>query len=104
MSLNVSVRLARVEKLSRSCRSARRSRDEFDAVAETAEFADHLRGAALGAVFGHGGPAFLVGHALVEDLPDEPTEPMGDGANRLGVPEALSTRRISRLPFGARWL
>ena len=116
---------ARVENLSRLCRAARWSREKFDAIAETSQFADHLAGSHLLRLRADGRPAFLIAHALVKDLPDQTTEPVGDGSNGLRVPEAwddapihdredralrlyggvgglIKTRRSWRLPLGQR--
>jgi hypothetical protein len=79
-------RASRVENLSRSRRVARWSRRQFDAIAETSQFADHLARSHLFGLFADGWPAFLVPDALVENLPDQPAQPVGDGADRLGVP------------------
>ena len=78
----------RVENLSRSWQSAPGTGDGFDPVAETSEFADHLCGAALGARFGHRWPTLLVYDAVVEELPDQPTETVRDGADCLCMSES----------------
>src|SRR5688572_16302245 len=56
--------------------------------AETAQFADHLARTHFLRLCADGRPAFLVPHALVQDLPDQSTESVGDGPNRLGMSEA----------------
>ena len=89
--------IARVEKLSRSCGSARGSEDGFDAVTETAKFADHLRRASVCALFRDGWAAFFVGDTLVQDLPHEPAQPVGDGPDRLGVSEPNHESSIHEL-------
>jgi hypothetical protein len=61
-------------------------------IAETSQFADHLARPHLLRLFADGWSAFLVPKALVQDLPNETTEPVSDGANRLGVPEAWDER------------
>ena len=76
---------------------SREPRRGFDAVAETPKFPDHLRGAALGARFGDRWSAFLVDDAVVQDLPHEPTEPMRNRPNRLGVSEADDEPAIHEL-------
>ena len=43
------------------------------------QFANHLA---------DGRPAFLIADALVEHLPDQTAQAMGDGADRLGMAEA----------------
>ena len=43
------------------------------------------------------GPAFLVGDAVVQDLPHETTEPMGDRADRLRVSETDDQPSIHEL-------
>ena len=44
------------------------------------------------ALFADGRAAFLICDAVVEDLPHEPTEPMRDRADRLGMAEAWDER------------
>ena len=78
----------RVENLSRSCRAARWIWDRFDAIAETSQFTDHLARAHLLRLFTDGGAAFFIADALVEQLPNQTAQAMGDGADRLGVAEA----------------
>lgn len=74
---------ARVENLSRSCRVARWSREKFDAVAEASQFPDHLARPHLLRLGTDGRSSLLVAHALVQDLPDQSTEPMGDSPDGL---------------------
>src|SRR5207248_6691110 len=69
----------------RSCPIARRSKYGFDAIAETAEFSDHLGGSTLCTRFGDKRAAFFVRDAIVQDLPHEPTQPMRDRPDRLGM-------------------
>ena len=57
-------------------------------IAETSQFADHLACTHLLRLFADGRPPFLVPHALVQDLPDQSTESVGDGPNRLSMSEA----------------
>src|SRR5437870_11314965 len=78
----------RVENLLRSCRTARWSWDTFDAIAETSQFADHLARSHLLRLCADRWSAFLVPNALVKNLPNETTEPVGDGPDGLSVPEA----------------
>src|SRR5262249_20012594 len=80
--------IARVERLSRSCRSDRGSEHGFDTIAETPKFPDHLCGPALGACSGDGRPSLLVRDAVVQDLPHEATEAVCDRPDRLFVAEA----------------
>ena len=63
------------------------SRKQFDVIAETAQFADHLARPQFLRFFADGWPAFLVPNALVQDLPNETTEPVSDGTDCLRVPE-----------------
>jgi len=56
-------------------------------VAKATEFANHLGGSTLCARFGDGRAAFLVRDAVVQDLPHEPTEPMRDCSDCLGMAE-----------------
>ena len=56
-------------------------------VAKTAKFAKHLGGSTVCAGFADGWTTFLVRDAVVQDLPHQPTQPMGNRANRLGVAE-----------------
>src|ERR687898_427274 len=81
-------RSTRVENHSRSCRAARWSRREFDAIAETSQFADHLARSHLLSLFTDGWAAFLIANALMKNLPNQPTEPVGDGTNGLTVSES----------------
>src|SRR5580765_532175 len=79
---------ARVENLSRSCQAARWSREQFDSIAETSQFADHLACPHLLRLGADGRSAFFVTHALMQDLPDQSTQPVGDGANSLRMAKA----------------
>jgi hypothetical protein len=67
----------RVENHHGSCWTAFRRWSEADAVAEASEFPDHL-----------GRATFVIHDAVVQNLPDQTTEPMGDRANGLRVPQA----------------
>src|SRR5262249_782060 len=49
------------------------------------QFADHLARPHLLRLHGDGWAAFFVANALVQNLPDQTTEPVGDGTDRLGV-------------------
>ena len=60
-----------------------RSREKFDAIAETSQFADHLARAHFLRLRADRRPAFLVPYALVQDLPDQSTQPVSDGTDRL---------------------
>jgi len=75
-------------KISRSCRAARGSGETFDAIAEGSQFADHPASTHLLRLFADGWSPFLVPHAVGQDLPDQTTESVGDGANCLGMAEA----------------
>jgi hypothetical protein len=55
---------------------------------QTSEFPDHLRRTALHAGFRDLGATLVVRQAVVEDLPDQPTEPVRNGSNGLSMPEA----------------
>jgi len=57
-------------------------------IAETSQFADHLARPHLLRFFADGWPAFLIANALVKSLPNQTTQPVGDGANGLRMPEA----------------
>ena len=63
--------------------AGRARREQFDAVAETSQFADHLACPHLLRLGADGRPAFFVAHALMQDLPDQSTQPVGDGADGL---------------------
>src|SRR5437660_5134019 len=78
----------RVEKPVRSGRSIRRKGSAFNAIAKGFEFLDHANGAgALG--FGSDrGSSFLVADPFMQNLPEQPAEPMGDGPNGLLVSQA----------------
>jgi hypothetical protein len=67
---------------------------ELDAVAEAAEFPDHLARAHLLGLRADGWPPFFITHALVKDLPNQATESVGDGADRLGMSEAWDDSAI----------
>ena len=68
-------------------------------ITEAAEFPDHLRRASLGSRFGDGRPTFLVGDAVMENLPDEATQAMGDGADGLRMSETHDEPAIHELPL-----
>jgi hypothetical protein len=70
---------------------------EFDAVAEASEFPDHLGRPPLRPFPRDRRAAFLVHDALVQDLPDQPTETMRDGSDGLGVPQAREQTTIHEL-------
>jgi hypothetical protein len=46
-------------------------------------------------VFGDGRSAFLVRDAVVQDLPHQAAEPVGDRSDRLGVSESGTSRRCT---------
>src|SRR4029077_18878377 len=50
--------------------------------------ADHLACAHLRCLDADRWPALLISNALVKDLPDQPTEPVGNSADRLSMAEA----------------
>src|SRR5262245_9101888 len=75
-------------KISQSRRVARWSREQFDAIAERSQFADHLAGPHLLCLHADRGAAFFVPNALVRSLPDQTTQPMGDGTDSLRVSKA----------------
>src|SRR5206468_4389787 len=52
-------------------------------------------------LFADGRPALLVAHALVKNLPNQTTEPVSDGADRLGVAEARDEPAIHDREDGA---
>ena len=60
----------------------------FDPIAEVSELPDHLPSAQLLRSFGNGWAAFLVTNSLVQDQPDQPTLPMGNGSDGLIVSQA----------------
>ena len=74
---------------------------EVDAVTETSEFADHLGGASVRSLFGDGGATFLVCDALVQYLPHEAAEPMGNRADGLRVSQAHDQSTIHQLEDAA---
>ena len=63
-------------------------REQFDAIAESSQFADHLARPHLLRLRADGWAAFFVPNALVQDLPNQTTEPVGDGTDGLRVSEA----------------
>jgi hypothetical protein len=56
-------------------------------VAKAPQLAEHLGGSTLSARLLDGRAALFVGHAVVQDLPHQSTEPMGDRADRRRVAE-----------------
>src|SRR5262249_9389796 len=64
---------ARVENLSRSCWVARGGLQQFDAIAERSQFADHLARSDPLRLRADSGPALFVVNAIVQDLPDQST-------------------------------
>jgi hypothetical protein len=54
-------------------------------VTERSQFTDHLARPHFLRLHADGGTAFFVTNALVQNLPDQTTEPVGDPANGLGV-------------------
>ena len=54
------------------------------------------------ALFGDRGAAFLVCDAVVQGLPHEPTEPMRDRADRLGMAETDDEPPVQQLKEGVR--
>jgi hypothetical protein len=69
--------------------------DQLDPVGETPEFADHLARSHLLRFYVDGRPAFLVTNTLVENLPDQSAQAVGDCADRLGVSESGNSRRYT---------
>jgi hypothetical protein len=63
-------------------------------IAETAQFADHLARSHLLRFFADGWSAFLIANALVKNLRNQTTQPVGDGANGLRMPEARDESSI----------
>jgi hypothetical protein len=61
---------------------------ELDPVAEGSEFSDHLACPTLCRRVADGQPTFLIPNALMKNLPNQTTEPVGACANGLGVSEA----------------
>ena len=59
----------------------------FDTIPERSKFPDHLGGASLRPMLRHRWPAFVIRDAVVEDLPDQATEPMRNRTDRLRVSE-----------------
>ena len=70
--------------------------EKFDAVAETSEFADHLACPYPLRLGADGRPAFFVAHALMQDLPDQSTQSVGDGADGLRMARARDEPAIHR--------
>jgi len=87
---------------------------EFDVVPKASELPNHsLRSASLGS-FVDGRASFLVTHALVQNLPNESAQSVGDDADRLvvpkarhvtlGMPELIVIFVIAEIVFGPRRL
>jgi hypothetical protein len=74
----------------------------FDPIAEASELPDHSRGALLLGLFGDGWAPFFVTDSLVQDQPDEPALPMGDGPDGLIVSQARDRAAIHD-PCLTRW-
>jgi hypothetical protein len=68
----------------------------FDAVPESPEFPDHFGSAALRPMFGHRRSAFLVHDALMQDLPNEPTQSVRNGPDRLPRHDAAPHEKRQR--------
>ena len=66
----------------------------LDAVAEASQFADHLARPHFLRLGADGRTAFFVPDSLVKNLPDQTTEPVGDGANGLGMAESRDESAI----------
>jgi hypothetical protein len=82
----------RVEDLSGSSRAARWSREKFDAVPETSEFADHLGACAFFA------SSLMAGPRSSYRMPwwgssNLDAQPVDDCADRLGIPSRGTSRR-----------
>jgi hypothetical protein len=90
-------------KCTQSCLSACRRECRFDTIPKLPKVADHLRRTPVRARFGDRRTAFLVGHAVVEDLPNEPTESVRNRSDGLRVAEAddqASIHDFEDAPFG----
>ena len=57
-------------------------------ITERSQFADHLTRPHFLCLHADGRTAFFVPNALVQNLPDQTTEPMGDGPDGLSVSQA----------------
>ena len=69
----------------------------LDAIAELPEIPDHLGRSALCARPAYLGAAFNVADALAEDLPDQSTQPMRDGPDRLRMPKSRNEPPVHEL-------
>src|SRR5918994_5304174 len=70
---------------------------QFDPIAEASECADHSgRPVSLG-LLAEGWASFLVPDALMQDLPDQAAQPVGNHADRLAVPEPRDITAIKDL-------
>src|SRR4029450_1187167 len=73
---------------------------QFDPIAEASECADHSdRPVSLG-LLAQGWASFLVPDALMQDLPDQAAQPVGNHADRLVVPEPRDIAAIEDLEDG----
>ena len=61
----------------------------FDPIAEASELPDHSGRTPLPRLFGDRGAPFFVADALMQDQPDQPTLPMGDGPDGLVMSQAV---------------
>src|ERR1051326_1803257 len=94
---------ARVENPSRSCWTARLGRCEFDAIPKALELADHFGGTPLCPDAADCRTTFLIADALVQNDPDQRTQPMGNSPDGLRMPEPWDEPPIDRIkdaPFG----
>jgi hypothetical protein len=69
----------------------------FDPVAKVLELPDHPGSACSLRLLADGGTTFFVTNFLVEDQPDQPTLPVGDGPDRLIVSQARDRAAIHDL-------
>ncbi len=79
----------------------RRRGCELHAIAERLKLPDEPARSLLGNLGVRTGPAFLVMGALVQDLPNQTAEPMGDGPDGLGVAESYHQTPWTRPVFMA---
>src|SRR5260370_29011092 len=75
----------------------RRIAQRVDPISETAQFADHSSGALSPRPLVYGRTSFLITHAAVQDDPDQPTQPVGNGPDGLLVSQTRHQPTIHNL-------
>src|ERR1700754_1469899 len=77
------------------------ARRYLDAIPKASQFSDHLARSHLLRFGADGRPPFFIAHALMQDLPDQPTQSVGDRPDGLSMPEARHEAAIDDGEDGA---